>query len=219
MKDILKVVKLDFLSVMPYFTLKNLIIFILLGIFYSYLMEAAIAVFISGFIIGIIYSSYPFIVGDVSNLDSLYSLCGISRKNIVKGRYLTAVLLSSVSALFCFTLAVFMKFAFNFEGDISMLVVTIIYSVIFMIFVILIQYPFFFKLGYMKGKMVAKVSTIFMVVAVYVGISFSSRIADLFFEYPKLLIQIVIPVTIVIVAISYIASKRLSLYFYEKRDF
>ena len=208
MKDILKVVKLDFLSVMPYFTLKNLIIFILLGIFYSYLMEAAIAVFISGFIIGIIFSSYPFIVGDVSNLDSLHSLCGISRKNIVKGRYLTAVLL-----------AVFMKFAFNFEGDISMLVVTIIYSVIFMIFVILIQYPFFFKLGYMKGKMVAKVSTIFMVVAAAVGISFSSRIADLFVENPKLLIQIVIPVTIVIVAISYIASKRLSLYFYEKRDF
>ena len=67
--------------------------------------------------------------------------------------------------------------------------------------------------------MVAKVSTIFMVVVVYVGISFSSRIADLFVENPKLLIQIVIPVTIVIVAISYIASKRLSLYFYEKRDF
>lgn len=219
MKDIGKVVKLDFLSLIPYFTLKNIVIFIGLGIFYSYLLKTPTAVFATGLLFGVTFSAYPFVVGDVSGMESLYVLCGISKKSVVKGRYLTGFLLSVGSTLLCGILAVIVKFSFKFELDLLILVLTIIYSIIFMMFIISLQYPIFFKLGYMKGKMAATISVISVFIIIYVGISFSGSMIKGFTENPVFVVKIIIPATMLITVISFIASKRLSIHFYEKRDF
>ena len=219
MKDIKKIIELDFLSIRPYITIKNMIIFFCLGIFYSYMNKTAVAVFGIGLLMTAAYSAYPFMVGEISGIDALYSLCGISRKKVVSGRYMTAFLLSVINTLLCSIFACVMGFIFKSELNLVIFTVTAIYSLIFMMIMIMIQYPVYFKLGHTKGRISATILMILIFIGIAAGVSFSDNMPDVFVGNSVLRIQVIIPTTIAIVAISYIVSKRLSVRFYEKRDF
>lgn len=219
MKDIKKIIELDFLSIMPYFTIKNLFIYLCFGIFYSYISKTAVVVFGIGLLMSVVFSTYPFMVGEVSGIDALYSLCGISRKKVVSGRYMTAFLLSVINTLLCSVFAYIMSVVFKLEFNIGIFAVTAVYSAILMMLMIMIQYPVYFKLGHTKGRISAAILMILFFIVIATAVSFSDNIIDIFVKNPDLGIRVIIPTTIAIVTISYIVSKRLSIRFYEKRDF
>ena len=58
--DIIKVLKLDLLSVRPYLTIKNLIILTALGTFYGVLYKNSFTVLAVGQMFAMLFSVYPF---------------------------------------------------------------------------------------------------------------------------------------------------------------
>ena len=93
MKDIKKIIKLDYISIVPYFTFKNLIIMIFLYCFYFVVSKNPAIAISMPLIFAIIYSSYPFLVGDEAGLDGLYKIFGIKNRDVVIGRYIFAIIL------------------------------------------------------------------------------------------------------------------------------
>lgn len=86
----IKVLKLDLLSIKPYLTIKNLIILIGLGTLYGVLSKNPAFVLATVQMFAVLFSGYPFMVGEESGIDPLYKLFSISSKDVVKGRYLLA---------------------------------------------------------------------------------------------------------------------------------
>ncbi len=116
MNKILKMTKLDILSIRPYLTMKNFIIFFALGVFYSIISKnpyITVAMFSIG---ALLYSTYPFLVGDEAGIDSLYKIFGFSA-DVVKGRFLTGafiiVALTLIGVLFSVIAATFMKISID----------------------------------------------------------------------------------------------------------
>lgn len=88
--DAIKVLKIDLISVRPYFTIKNLIILVGLGALYGTFSKSPVMVLATVQMFAILFSSYPFLVGEESGIDPLYKLFGIDSKDVVRGRYLLA---------------------------------------------------------------------------------------------------------------------------------
>ena len=94
MKDIIKIIKLDTISIYPYLTIKNLLIIIILSIFYSFSAKSTTVIFGITQVFAVLFSSYPFLVGNESGIDSLYGILGIKRENVVYGRYIWSMLIN-----------------------------------------------------------------------------------------------------------------------------
>lgn len=152
---ILKVAVLDYKTIKPYLTLKNL--FIVLGVtfFLAFVNKntliplSMVSVFVT------IYLSYPFAVGEQNGIDPLYRILGLTRKEVVLGRYLWAFSMNLIGILFgvllSLLLSVLLSLPFDFKEAGAMLLG------LFFIFSLMqaFQFPLFFKLGYMKAKTVS----------------------------------------------------------------
>ena len=82
MTDVNKIIKIDILSIRPYLTLKNLIIIVLMGLFYPLFLGNIYTIFGVTQVFAILFCSYPFLVGEDSGIDALYAAFGIDRKNV-----------------------------------------------------------------------------------------------------------------------------------------
>lgn len=152
---ILKVAVLDYKTIKPYLTMKNL--FIVLGVtfFLAFVNKntliplSIVSVFVT------IYLSYPFAVGEQNGIDPLYRILGLTRKEVVLGRYLWAFSMNLIGILFglllSFLLSLLLSLPFEFKEAVAMLLG------LFLIFSLMqaFQFPLFFKLGYMKAKTVS----------------------------------------------------------------
>ena len=76
MSEIIKFIKIDMLSVKPYLTLKNALIFIGLGVFYSMVTSNLMIIFGVALLFVSLLSTYPFLVGVKTGIDSLYRVFG-----------------------------------------------------------------------------------------------------------------------------------------------
>ena len=224
MSKVLSFVKLDFITVKPYLTVKNLLILLVVVVALSINNTAG------GVLIGIImafalmYSSYPFAVGEKSCIDQLYSTLPMNKRNIVLGRYgfvLALDVMSGVAAgLFLFAWQTALQRTFSWQETLlTILVLFVVYT-----FFQAIQLPIYFKLGYAKAKFLAYMPiAIFPLVAVAVGSRFSDvdwvglvENALLWFSDNQLLaIAVSVIAWMAIMFISY----RISLSFYKKREF
>lgn len=155
MNKVLAFIRLDFITVKPYLTWKNLIIFsmvALIMIFSSGSSASAIGILMA---LAALYVSYPFAVGEKSGIDALYITLSIQRGVVVLGRYLFALIIDICAGIFAygFTLVVLtiMKKSFNVEEALLTIVA------MFVVFSVLqaVQLPIFFKLGYTRAKILA----------------------------------------------------------------
>lgn len=147
--------KLDFLTIKPYLTWKNLAIFTVVFGFIGYgTGNASMAV---GMLMMYctLYVSYPFAVGDKNGLDLLYNVLPITRLHVVVGRYLFVIGLNVMvgSASFAVSTALTLAMQKPFSAGETGFTV----FVCFLLFTVLqaIQLPIFFKLGYTKAKLVS----------------------------------------------------------------
>jgi hypothetical protein len=156
MDKALSFVRLDLLTVKPYFTWKQLLIFSfapIAMIMSSDINNIATTIFMIFGMFGMLFAGYPFAIGEKNNADALYIILSIKRDSVVFGRYLFSVMFNLFAGLtaYIFIFAAFLinKQTFNFkEILIIMLVFFIVYTVIQAI-----QLPIFFKFGYAKAKL------------------------------------------------------------------
>lgn len=223
MSKALNFVRLDFITVKPYFTLKNLLIFLALPI--VFIIDSSTSAAANGvlMVFAALYVSYPFAVGEKNGIDTLYPTLSIIRKSVVLGRYLFALTFDICSGIIAFVYQLVVMTILQKDFNASETLATIL--VLFVIFTVIqaIQLPIYFKLGYAKAKMLAYLpffAVTFVVLAAknIFGdglISFLTAAIEWMAANPIVTAGIGITLWLGIM----IVSCRTSLAFYQKRDF
>ena len=90
MSNTLKFMKLDLYAIKPYFSLKTIIILIVVLAVTT--IGTNNSAFTTGFLMlfATVFTSYTFAIEETSSMDILYGILPISKKNIVVGRYIFA---------------------------------------------------------------------------------------------------------------------------------
>ena len=224
MNRALSFVKLDFITIKPYITWKNLLILTAVAVIMTWGNSSSAAAVGFIMVFGAIYVSYPFAVGEKNGIDALYVTLSIGRNTVVLGRYLFALLcdLSAGALAFVISLVLFtaLKQVFNVgETLITVLAIFGVYS-----FIQAFQLPIFFKLGYAKAKFFTYLPFIGWPLAVFLLSSLFGKgqmlgalsgVIAWLTGNPLAVVLIVAIVWLLAMIISY----RLSIALYKKRDF
>ena len=215
--NIRKQIKLDIISMKPYYTLKNLIILLGISLFYSFINKTPVVMLSMTLTFAVIFSSTPFLLGENSGIDALYKIFSIDSKKVVIGRYILAGLIFIVASLLGFSIYTIVSLIKNMPIGLDMLMFIGIYFVLYAI-IISVQYPIFFKSGYIKAK-TFKFLPIFIIAIIGMALGYFIKdfgpILNFVLENQRMLI---IGLCILIVLMLTI-SITLSIKFYKKRDF
>lgn len=217
MKDIIKIIKLDLISIRPYYTLKNLLILFGLSFLYGLLSKNGLVAYGVASIFTLLFATYPFLVGEESGIDSLYAAFGIKRKKVVLGRYIWGHLIILMSLLVGSFLAGIITIVLKKNFYALEHLYSIIGVFVFSGIIISIQYPLFFKYGYKKAKTV--VSGLFTLIAVLIFALGYFResvkgVIGFVINYPYLLVATVLLIWILV----NFTSIKLSIDIYKNRD-
>lgn len=225
MTKLKELIHLDYVTVKPYFTIKNLLIFAAVALFLTTMSDNISSGPGVGLMIATLFIGYPFALSEKNNLDALYTTLSVKRKTVVQGRYIFTLLLNICAILFSYVLAtagLFIAKAAGFSSGVGgegYFESTFLLSAIFVI-VQSIQLPVFFKLGYTKAK-VLSILPFAVLIAGYMAFmtmkNTSAGLAKFLGQLSDsgLFAPLIIAVVVVIVFISY----RLSMAFYKKREF
>ena len=225
MNKVINFVHLDYMTVKPYFTVKNIMIFAFVALFMA-TMSGSIASGINiGVMIATIFVSYPFAVGEKSNLDALYASLSIKRRSVVQGRYVFIVLLNLCTILFSSMLATAGLFIGRATGllpdgtDSGNMELVLIMAGLFLV-TQTIQLPIFFKLGYAKAK-VLSILPFAALMACYMALVTMSITRTFILDTGKVLSdhRLVVPFLIIVLACIVALSYGLSVKFYKRREF
>lgn len=222
MKSTLSFVRLDLITIKPYLTLKNFLIFGVSALFVVYGTKTSVTALgiLMGF--GTLYITYPFAVGEKNGIDSLYVFLGIDRKTVVIGRYVYALIINLAFCLFALviTLAVslIMRYPFSFTDNILILIILFFFFSFSQFF----QIPIYFKLGFSKARLLAYVPFLIIpLIVVFVG-----QLYPLFMDKLDSFLIWITDNPIIIVGLllvfwltSLYISVHLSQKFYQKREF
>ena len=224
MNKAISFVRLDFITIKPYLTVKNFCLFagvalILLVVNNS--ASGAIGLLMS---FAALFSSYPFAIGEKSNIDVLYTTLSIERNTVVLGRYLFSLILDLFAGLFTF----FFSFAVLtiLQKDFGVMEALVTILALFFVFSVIqaLQLPIYFKLNYTKAKVIAYMPFIVLPLAVMVGSSFFDgvfsldqivRLFAIIAANPLTAVLLCLAIWFGIIAVSY----RVSVALYQKREF
>ncbi|WP_311481966.1 ABC-2 transporter permease [uncultured Anaerococcus sp.] len=215
--NINKQIKLDIISIKPYLTIKNFAIMTFIPLFYMYIMDSPVITLSMAMVFGIIFSSYPFLLGENAGIDGLYRIFGISSKELVIARYIMAyIIFISVSI---FGIIYYLFIALVKDYPIGMDIFEMI-GINFLFFTLMIcfQYPIYFKYGYAKARTFGFLPILIIGILGMVGgyfIKDSGPIISFVEENQKILLIGLI----ILVILFLIISIKLAIKFYKKRDF
>ena len=213
----IKQIKLDLISIKPYLTIKNFIIFFGIGIYYMFINKSPNSIISMSMFLAMLYSSYPFLVGENSGIDGLYKLLAIDSKDVVIGRYILALLIYFASSILGCIFYLIVAAIKDYPIDLDILFGLGITFLVFAI-IICLQYPIYFKYGYVKAKTWILLP-IFIIGIIVITAGFFikdfERVINFIYQNKELIIIFSIILLILIIAISF----KLALKFYKKRDF
>ncbi|MDU3086880.1 MAG: ABC-2 transporter permease [Peptoniphilus harei] len=217
MKDIKKIVNLDYISIKPYFTLKNLIIMIFLYLVYFFVTSNPLTANSAILIFSIVYSSYPFLIGEEAGIDSLYRIFGIKSEKVVLGRYVFALVLFIFALLISIVFSIIFSFFVETADIREFLATSLAYLLVYLIFISL-KYPLYFKFGYKKAKSISALTFVLIGLLSFLVMALKDSLNDLFIFmenniFITLLISLLLVLAIVIISIK--SSQK----FYKNRDF
>ena len=217
MKDIKKIVNLDYISIKPYFTLKNLIIMICLYLVYFFVTSNPLTANSAILIFSIVYSSYPFLIGEEAGIDSLYRIFGIKSEKVVLGRYVFALVLFIFALLISIVFSIIFSFFVETADIREFLTTSLAYLLVYLVFISL-KYPLYFKFGYKKAKSISALTFVLIGLLSFLVMALKDSLNDLFIFmenniFMTLLISLLLVLLIVFMSIK--VSQKL----YKKRDF
>lgn len=214
----IKVFKLDLLSIKPYLTIKNLIILIGLGTLYGVLSKNPSFVLATVQMFAILFSGYPFMVGEESGIDPLYKLFSISSKDVVKGRYLLATVSVIIMLVVGVVMAMLIGIAYPMEDLFYSLLLAAPCIGLISLIIIFIEYPIYFKYGYKKGKTLTAVPMLLLAIGAVCSTYFHESlksIVQFLVMNPFMAMAVICIIFIIIVGVSLQLSNKL----YARRDF
>ena len=222
MKQYLNFVKLDLITIKPYVTIKNFIIFGLSAAFVIYSTKTSTTALgiLMGF--GTLYITYPFAVGEKNGIASLYIFLGIKRDTVVLGRYLYALFIDCAFCLFGFVLTLIISLIMSLPFSIIENLIVMIALLLFFSFSQFIQIPIYFKNGYTKAKLSAYIPFLMIpLVVVILGQLYPqfTQAFDSIISWISINPVLVIVLIIILWFIFMYISIRLSQKFYQKREF
>ncbi|MCL2137338.1 MAG: ABC-2 transporter permease [Coriobacteriia bacterium] len=224
MNKVLSFIHLDFITVKPYLNLKNLCIFAGVALFMLVVNSSAGGAIGLVMAFAAIYASYPFAIGEKSNIDVLYTTLSISRNTVVLGRYLFALSLDILAGLSTFVLS-FLVLTVMQKGFVAIQALSTI-PVMFFVFSVIqaVQLPVYFSLSYAKAKVIAYTPLIVMSSAILLASNFIND--ALFLDKTVGLINwlaanfmATLVLGVVFWLIIMFVSYKVSVLLYRKRDF
>lgn len=205
------------LSIQPYLTLNNAIIFTGLGIFYAVLMQNIAIIFGIALLLTSIISTYPFLVGDKTGIDSLYRVFGLKEKEIVLGRYVSSLLVAVAIQIIAIFLAWILSLFIKTEDFWMMILSVIPVYLIMSQLLVCLQYPFYFKYGYTKAKLMMSMTFILFGVIGFIASYFREQTLQIIVwgANHKFLIILLM---LTILAVIYYVSIYYSTKWYQEKD-
>jgi len=229
MNKIKSFIQLDFITVKPYFTIKNISIYAVIALFLAVFSGNASSSIGFGMMIGTLFMSYPFAIGEKSNLDELYAVLSVNRKTVVLGRYLFTLLINCCTFVIFYLLAaagLFITGLIGYETETGGILLTAAIIAPLAVLIEAVQLPVFFKLGYSKAKFFSLVP--FAVIAAgFLAVTALGRSGeadgDFFGNIDNFLasvnIGILMAAAVLIMFLFMFCSYKLSFLFYKKREF
>lgn len=223
MLKILSCCRLDLITIKPYLTPKNLIIFAAISLFMA--MNSGIVSVVSFFMVfGVIYISYPFAVGEKNGIDVLYCTLPITRKSVVVGRYCYAIVINLVSLILGIVLAFVASLLLKKPFYPAEIIAVAAGSLFLFGLIESFQLPLYFKYGYTKARLMTYLPFFLIMVILFLSSQIAalgnlSGIIDQSVHWidsnPFLMLVIAL---LILIAIQ-VLSGLLSLKFYRNRDF
>jgi hypothetical protein len=219
-------IRLDFATVKPYLTTKNLLVFIVVALIMMLADNSATGAIAILMLFAALHAGYPFAIGEKSNIDILYITLSVPRKTVVLGRYLFALLLDVSVSLFAFIFSFIVMFLTRNDFVVIEALITILLLFVFFSLVQAIQLPIYFKLGYTKAKFLSILPFVILPLMFAVlgelnlfGDIFSAGLISGLLEWllENIAVATLLGVALwsAIIFVSYLAS----ISFYTKRDF
>ena len=165
----LSFIRLDYFTVKPYFTVRNLLIFAVVALTMTVGNSGAGAAVGMLMAFAALYASYPFAMGEKNGMDVLYATLSIKRNTVVLGRYLFTLMLDIGAGLFAFVFSSITMTLLQREIELTRILLTA--AALFLVFSIIqaIQLPLYFKWGYTKAKLLAYLPFIVLPLAIFAG--------------------------------------------------
>jgi hypothetical protein len=168
--------------------------------------------------------SYPFIYGEQYGLDTLYATLPLNRKTVVTGHYLFASVMALVSGLLVLLGSWVLSLALGLEYLLKNELANTLILVAAFAFVVALQFPLYFRLGYMKARFIAVIPMIIVFGAIIalpavLAILSNNNEFKMDFLYSGLLgsrALLLLPVLFAVLALA--LSWRVSCRIYKKRD-
>ena len=208
----IKVLKLDLLSIKPYLTIKNLIILIGLGTLYGVLSKNPAFVLATVQMFAVLFSGYPFMVGEESGIDPLYKLFRISSKDVVKGRYLLATVSVVIMLVVGVVMAMLIGLAYPMEDLFYSLLLAAPCIGLISLIIIFIEYPIYFKYGYKKGKTLTAVPMLLLAIGTVCSTYFNESLKSILqflVMSPFMAMAVICIIFIIIIGVSLQLSNKL----------
>lgn len=155
MDKIMKFVKLDFITIKPYMTLKNLLIYGGIIVVLAVANRTASMALMVVMWFSLIFSTYPFAVGDQNGIDALYMILGLERKLVVRGRYSFLILMDIMGVVLALVTYLVLALVLQEPFAWAEALTSIAAIILVLSFGQFFQYPIFFKNGYTKAKWLA----------------------------------------------------------------
>lgn len=222
MKERSKFLKLDRLTTKHF--MKPSYLLVVLFVFawgLWFLKSGTMPVAISVLILWVI-TTQAFYYDELGTLDELYTLLGIRRSDVVKGRYIN--LFSITLSLWVIALVLQIPVGYFLEKELALAESMLILTFEFMMAIVALnlQLPIFFKNGYAKGRVRLLLIQSFFMVSIFIfgGILVQDTMGlnALVELFGRSLIVVSIGVVVFVCLMTY-ASYRISRNLYEKREF
>lgn len=171
MNNVIKMIKLDISLIKPYS--KSLLIVFLVPLIVIFGTQDIISGVIFCMSIMAMTSSYTFSIAEKNDLNRLYGLLPVTKRDIVTGRYMFSALTGVIAVLFGVVMNVviltFTKKSFSYQ---DMVIAVSVGLMLYTLFTA-IQLPGFFKFGAIKGRFITFIPFIgmFLVGVIAKGVS------------------------------------------------
>ncbi len=167
MNNALKLVKLDLSLIKPYS--KSLLIVLLAPLIVIYSMQDIVSGIIFCMSMMAMTSNYTFSIAEKNDLNRLYGLIPVTKKDIVTGRYIFSATAGILTALMGLVLNIIVLTMTNHKITLEDTTVAISVGLLMYFFFTAIQLPGFFKFGAIKGRFISFIP--------FIGLFFVSVIA------------------------------------------
>jgi ABC-2 type transport system permease protein len=220
-------VLLDFKTIKPYLTGKNMLIYGVVAMFLSAVSTVEISLGI-GLMLATLFIGYQFAIGEKSNLDALYVTLSVYPRTVVLGRYLFAFLLNLCAVAFSFVFAMFGVFgarlAGNFQNGGSGSLAFILAMPALLLLVQSVQLPIYFRFGYTKAIFISVVPFVVFMAGYGAFVSMARKsgiIAKLSTSLSGILSNVALTtaLAVFVLALAIYISYSLSVAYYSKREF